>query len=211
MHGHGMRGHRREKMMEYMAARGGRFGRGPEGMHEGGFGGGPDGGRGFGGHHGRRGERLLGQGDIRFVVLRLIENGPLHGYEIIKKIEEMSLDSYTPSPGVIYPTLTFLEEAGYAEVESDGNKKSYGITDEGRAYLEENRAVAEAIIARFKVFAERSGRSRGEKRGEGPEVPRSVEAALMNLREVIAKRLEKDGEGTTEIVRKLLSLADDLD
>jgi len=74
-------------------------------------------GRGLRGHHGpRRAERVFDQGDLRFVILKLISQAPSHGYEIIKAIEEKVGGAYSPSPGVIYPTLTLLEELGYVTV-----------------------------------------------------------------------------------------------
>ena len=76
---------------------------------------------------------------LRLIVLSLIAESPRHGYEIIKALEERSSGFYSPSPGVIYPTLTFLEEAGHAASTADGNKKIYAITEAGRTYLEENR------------------------------------------------------------------------
>src|ERR1700675_2677186 len=94
----------------------------------------------FGGRRGERGERgfhhlrggrgrIFDQGDLRFVILRLIAEKPRHGYEIIKDIEDRLAGSYSPSPGVIYPTLTLLEELGYASVTaSEGGKKLYAIT-----------------------------------------------------------------------------------
>ena len=70
----------------------------------------------------------------------------MHGYELIRAIEERSNGFYVPSPGVIYPALTYLEEIGQAVVEQDGNRKVYQITDEGRQHLEANRANAEATL-----------------------------------------------------------------
>src|SRR4051812_6983152 len=105
--------------------------------------------RGMGGR-GRGGGRVFDQGDLRFVVLRLIADKPRHGYEIIKAIEEQVGGAYSPSPGVIYPTLTLLEDLGYATVgASDGGKKLYTITTEGTAFLEANRAAVEGVTARI--------------------------------------------------------------
>ena len=76
--------------------------------------------------------RMLAHGDLKLLALALIEEQPRHGYELIKLIEEKTSGCYSPSPGVVYPTLTFLEEAGYVTAESEGAKKRYSITEEGR-------------------------------------------------------------------------------
>ena len=159
--------------------------------------------------------RFLMQGDLRLVVLALVEKEPRHGYEIIKHIEELTYGFYAPSPGVIYPTLTYLEEAGYVSAEQQGNKKRYAITEEGRAHLDENRSIAGTILERLSHLAERvrqrqEQRDRGSDRG-GPGLPRSVDAALLNLREVIARVLQNDERRAGEIVRQLLQVAEDLD
>ena len=91
---------------------------------------------------------MLAQGDLKLLALALIAEQPRHGYELIKLIEEKTSGAYSPSPGVVYPTLTFLEEAGYVTAESEGAKKRYAITDEGRAYLEENRDIADMVLER---------------------------------------------------------------
>ncbi len=97
-----------------------------------------------------RGGRMFEQGDLRFVILRLLEDKPRHGYEIIKALEERFGGAYVPSPGVVYPTLQLLEDLGYARVvpESEG-KKTYEITDTGRAYLAENRDTVDSIFERI--------------------------------------------------------------
>lgn len=97
----------------------------------------------------RGGGRMFGHGDLKLLLLSLIEQQPRHGYELIRTIEEMFHGQYTPSPGAIYPTLSMLEDMGYAQVESAaGNRKLYGITDAGRAFLDENRAAVDAATAR---------------------------------------------------------------
>lgn len=107
-----------------------------------------DGPRHGGGGH-RRSERVFEQGDLRLVILKLIADQPRHGYEIIKAIEDALGGAYTPSPGVVYPTLTFLEETGLALVEpGPDTKKRYAITEEGRAHLEKNAPAVEAALAR---------------------------------------------------------------
>jgi DNA-binding PadR family transcriptional regulator len=209
-HGCGERGERRG-FEEMFAARGGPFG----GGFGRGFGGrGGAGGRGFGDDGDGRVGRFLMQGDLRLVVLALIEKEPRHGYEIIKHIEDLTYGFYAPSPGVIYPTLTYLEEAGYVTAEPDGNKKRYVITDEGRKYLDENRSFAATILDRLSQFAERvKQKQERQERGRdaGPSLPRSVDAAMLNLREVIARKLGEDDRQGGEIVRKLLDFADQLE
>jgi DNA-binding PadR family transcriptional regulator len=92
------------------------------------------------------GGRKLSSADLQLVILALLEKRQAHGYELIRAIEERSNGFYVPSPGVIYPALTYLGEIGQAAVEQDGNRKLYRITDEGRQFLEANRAHAEATF-----------------------------------------------------------------
>jgi DNA-binding PadR family transcriptional regulator len=123
--------------------RGGRFGGPFGGDDDSDFRGGRDGGA-------RMSGRMFGHGDLRLLLLALIEKEARHGYELIRVIEEMSGGAYTPSPGAIYPTLTLLEEAGYAEaVTEGGNRKQYRITDEGRQYLDQNREAADSLVERM--------------------------------------------------------------
>ncbi|MBB4121839.1 PadR family transcriptional regulator [Martelella radicis] len=179
-------------------------GRGPGRGHGGG-------GRGSGGDDGfGRIGRLLGHGRMRFLVLQLIAEEPRHGYDIIKAIEELSGGFYSPSPGVIYPTLSFLEDGGYVAVSADGNKKSYSITERGQAYLDEEAPEAEMAVTALKSVAERLGareRKRERARG-GDNLPRSVEAAFLNMREVIDRRLEEDAGAAGSVVAELLALAE---
>jgi DNA-binding PadR family transcriptional regulator len=105
-------------------------------------------GRGFFGGAGQEdlpSARRLGSADLQLLILALIEEGARHGYELIKTIEERSGGFYSPSPGVIYPALTFLEEIGYTRVEHEGGRKLYSLTAEGRSHLAAHRATAEAI------------------------------------------------------------------
>lgn len=90
---------------------------------------------------GRRGgrNRLFDYGEMRLLVLDLISKKPTYGYELIKTIEETFGGSYTPSPGVIYPTLTWLDEAGYVKFSEEDGRKSYHITPEGEAFLGANK------------------------------------------------------------------------
>src|SRR6188472_1515186 len=157
--------------------------------------------------------RMLAQGDLKLLALALIAEQPRHGYELIKLIEEKTSDCYSPSPGVIYPTLTFLEEAGYVTAESEGAKKRYTITEDGRAYLEENRDIADMVIERLEAVGKKLARRRRaweERHGEQNDVPPLVQAALDNLRAVAAKRLESGEEVEARVVEILARAAQDI-
>jgi DNA-binding PadR family transcriptional regulator len=111
---------------------------------------------GFGGHHhhrrGGRGRmgRFFDHGDLKLVILRLIADEPRHGYELIKQIEEQAGGAYSPSPGVVYPTLTWLEEMGFVTAaDAAGGRKLYTVTAEGEAHLRANEAQAAGIFQRM--------------------------------------------------------------
>src|ERR1700733_4277317 len=175
------------------------------------------GGFGFGGRHGMdggfgggrdaedwmRARRMLAQGDLRLIALALIAQAPRHGYEIIKQLEEKTADWYSPSPGIVYPTLTYLEEAGYVTASAEGSKKLYTITDEGRAYLEANRELVDVVLDRLAAFGERVNRWRRASRGEREDrrnLPPLVEATLDHLREAVGKRLDNDADAEARLV-----------
>ncbi len=117
-----------------------------------GFMGGP--GRGDGGF---RTGRKLASGDLQLVLLALLAEKPSHGYELIKALEDRSDGFYAPSPGMVYPALTYLEEIGHATVEVEGTKKLYRITDEGKHHLEQNRASVDAILAEHRPYRRQDG------------------------------------------------------
>jgi len=105
-------------------------------------------------HRGRMG-RVFEQGDLKYVILRLLEEKPRHGYEIIKELEDRFGGAYSPSPGTVYPTLTMLEDLGYARVKpDDGGRKVYEITAEGSAYLQEHSTTVDSIFDRIGRFME---------------------------------------------------------
>jgi DNA-binding PadR family transcriptional regulator len=103
-------------------------------------------------HHGGR-RRLFDHGDLRFILLSMIAAKPSHGYDLIKTLEERMGGGYSPSPGVIYPTLTMLEEQGFASVAAEDGKKLYQATEAGSAFLAANRTVVEAIQGRIDAIA----------------------------------------------------------
>jgi DNA-binding PadR family transcriptional regulator len=102
-----------------------------------------------------RAGRVFEQGDLKYVILRLLAEKPRHGYEIIKELEDRFGGSYAPSPGTVYPTLTMLEDLGYARaMPEEGGRKIYEITDEGRKHLEEHSATVDDIFERIAKFVE---------------------------------------------------------
>jgi len=128
-----------------------------------------------GGRHG--GGRPFDYGELRLLILAMIAEAPRHGYELIKAIEERFGGSYSPSPGVIYPTLSWLDDMGYAAIDrEEGNRKRYAITPEGEAFLAANRQAVDALLARV-----------GEGGGEAPPLP--VLRAMHNLKMAVRLRL----------------------
>ena len=158
--------------------------RGPFGGRDGGedFGGRFGGGRGgFGG--GRRGKRFAGE-DLRLMVLALLESGPQHGYQLIRQFAEKSGEGYSPSPGVLYPLLTLLQDMGLiAEEPGEGRTRSFALTEAGQAELAANREAAEAALARLAAMAEDAQRTDAA----------PVRRAMMNLRTAAIHRLRKGG------------------
>jgi DNA-binding PadR family transcriptional regulator len=120
-----------------------------KGFMEGGMGG-----RGFG--MGRK----LASGDLQLLILKLLDEKSRYGYEIIKELEERSKGFYVPSPGMVYPALTYLEELGHATVAADGARKLYSITESGKEHLTKNLAAADALFTQFGRVGERMDRMR---------------------------------------------------
>ena len=112
------------------------------------------------GGRGMRMGRKIASGDLQLLVLALLAEKPRHGYEIIKALEERSKGFYTPSPGMVYPALTYLEEIGYATVAADGARKLYSITASGSTQLEQNRGIVDSMFAQFDRVGEKMERVR---------------------------------------------------
>lgn len=172
---------------------GGRWGAG------GGAGWGETSGQGRGGGRGRRGGmgRFFEHGDLRFVILALLEEQPRHGYELIKELEERTGGDYRPSPGVIYPTLSLLEDEGLVRpADAEAGRKLYELTDAGREALAANRPAVEAVFARMTEAAETAGPAR-------PRVGR----AMMNLGLALKGRLSRPV--SDEELDRIVELIDD--
>lgn len=132
-----------------------------------------------GGEGGRR-RRMFDSGELRLVLLKLIADEPRHGYDLIRRIEELTGGAYAPSPGVIYPTLTLLDDMGQiAAQQAEGAKKLFAITAEGRAELDANADMIEALVARLAAIGAERQRTDSA----------SVRRAMGNLRQVLMNRL----------------------
>ena len=179
-------------------ARGGRSG-GKGAMNGHGKGLGKGQGKGLGKLVGLRRRRMFDSGELRLVVLKLIGDEPRHGYELIKSIEELTGGGYAPSPGVIYPTLTLLEETGHAASEDDGEgRRRFSITGSGSAELVEKEEQVGKLFARLSTA--------GEKHKRTDAMP--VRRAMTNLKVALQDRLSQ-GEVSDETLLQVAALIDE--
>lgn len=138
-------------------------------------------------------ERMFDSGELQLVILYLLAEQPSYGYQLIKTMEERLAGGYAPSPGVIYPTLTLLEEQGLATAStSEAGKKVYTVTDAGKEHLQTNKRRIDEILARL----EHAGQ--GFERGRAPDIMR----AFMNLRGAVKSRVTRPGL-TAEQLKKI--------
>ncbi|KPF89606.1 PadR family transcriptional regulator [Novosphingobium sp. AAP93] len=182
-----------------MMARGFGGGFGGWGHRGGGWGGGfggedwDDEGPGFGGRrgrHGGRGGRMFGPGELRLLLLLLLDEQDRHGYELIKAIEELAAGAYAPSPGVVYPTLSLLVDEGMiAEVPGEGARKAFTITDTGRAELAPRLEEAKAIVQRLGDFGK--ARADAEGRTGSPPLRRAMANLMIALRHRAGRGLDE--------------------
>lgn len=134
---------------------------------------------------GRGGGRVFGHGGLRFVLLQLIADKPSHGYELIKAIEERLGGRYSPSPGIVYPTLTLLEELGCVSVDTadGGGRKRYTVTDGGKNFLAANREATDEMMARMDGGVDGAG----PRAGRPPQVIRAIENLKLAMRMRLAR------------------------
>jgi DNA-binding PadR family transcriptional regulator len=142
-------------------------------------------------------ERLFDNGELRFVILKFVAEKPSYGYEIIKAIEERLSGGYAPSPGVVYPTLTMLEEEGYATSSTESGKKLYTVTERGTEYLKTNQVALKAISERMAQAGKAFGR------GRSPQIMR----AIMNMKLALKMRTSQ-GNLSPEQIRKIAEAID---
>jgi DNA-binding PadR family transcriptional regulator len=189
--------------------------------------GGPFGGRGgffgrFGGGMGGSGMRaakMLASGDLQLIILALLSEKPRHGYEIIKALEEHSSGIYTPSPGMVYPALTYLEEMSYAEASAEGTKKLYTLTPTGSEYLTKNRKTADETLDQLARFGRKMARFQkqftedenaeedfGAVREQSKEGFRAMKAEFRDLRDELKAAIYEKLDSSPEEKRRLLDI-----
>lgn len=152
MHPHG---HPHGEHAGFAGRHGGRHGgNGPHGSHGG------RGGFGFDDEGGLPRGRKLSSDDLQLLLLALIGEQPSHGYELIKALEKRSNGFYVPSPGMMYPALACMEDLGQVNIQLEGNRKRYALSEEGRVHLEANRERVDLMFAKLEQAAERMARMR---------------------------------------------------
>ena len=197
----GDRGHRHGRHHHHHCSAsegGGRHGRGgPWGR----------GGRGPGGRDGEgrgpgRGRRMFGPGDLRLVLLALIEQEPRHGYDLIKAIETAFGGGYAPSPGVVYPNLSLLSDEGLISGVEAGGKQVFTLTEAGKTWLDENRAAVDGVMQRMALAA---------KLVSGEQTPEVVREAFHTLRQAVQMKPGGWSEAeTAKVVESLMKAVRDI-
>src|SRR5215210_5919841 len=158
-----------------------------------------EGAEGWGSRRGRRSRRMFESGELRLVLLKLIADEPRHGYDLIRAIEELTGGEYAPSPGVVYPTLTLLQDMGHIdEAPGKGPRKPFQVTDEGRKELEERAEEVEALLERLTDLKPRAEHS------AGPAIGRAVK----NLMTALSHRIGRDGLDD-ELLHEIASILDE--
>lgn len=222
-------GHDEEKMRDHPESGEERFRWGHEGRRFGGRSGESRGGRGFFGGRGPRGgagrfgggfgDDAFGRGrkltaeELQIVIEALLHDQPAHGYELIRRLEEHSGGFYKPSPGVIYPSLTYLEEAGLTAVTQEGNRKLYSLTDEGRAHYEANREQATRILEILARIGARMSEVRDAFSGVNdldPSLGQDFHEARLALKMALKSRRGANADELRRIVGVLRRAADEI-
>lgn len=154
-----------------------------------------------GGHgegRGGRRRRMFDGEELKLILLKLIADQPRHGYDLIRDIEERTQGVYAPSAGVVYPTLTLLDEMGHIEAVSEGSRKQYAATDAGRTYLAEREEEVSALFERLDAM--------GEERSRVDRAP--IRRATANLFSVLQHRLSRD-DVTSDTLHDVAAIIDE--
>ena len=159
------------------------------------FGDGPEGPR----RRGRRSRRMVESGELRLLLLKLIAEEPRHGYDLIRAIEQLTGGEYVPSPGIVYPTLTMLQDMGLIEeAPGEGARKPFQVTEAGKKHLEEKEKEADAVYDRLADLAPDPEQS------AGPAIGRAVR----NLMTALSHRIGRDGLDD-ELLHEIASILDE--
>jgi DNA-binding PadR family transcriptional regulator len=159
------------------------------------------GGRAFGGDFDAagRGRRVFDSAGLRLVLLKLIADQPRHGYDLIRSIENLTGGEYSPSPGIVYPTLTLLSEMGHIREEDGGaGRKTFAVTDEGVQHLAANKTQVEALFERLAALGARHGRT--------DRMP--IRRAMGNLKTVLMHRLGRE-QVDDETIHQITAILDE--
>lgn len=154
-----------------------------------------------GGGRGRRGRRrVFESGELRLVLLKLIDDQPRHGYDLIRAIEELTHGTYAPSPGIVYPTLTLLQDMGLIEeAKGEGARKAFQVTGDGKEHLTENEAQVDALLARLRDLGS------DERKAGGAPIKRAIGGLLSALWHRATR--EDSDEGTLHKIAAILDEA----
>jgi len=156
--------------------------------------------------------RKFSSNDLQLMLLALLADAPSHGYELIKALEARSNGFYSPSPGMVYPALTFLEDLGYVTAEAEGNRKRYALSDSGHTHLKANREIVDRMLERISQIAQRMDSVRrafsGGDASEGPEASASSEltSARNDLRSALKQALNVPGGATLKVQRRIADI-----
>jgi DNA-binding PadR family transcriptional regulator len=175
-----------------------------------------------------RAAKMLASGDLQLIILLLLSEKPRHGYEIIKALEEHSSGVYTPSPGMVYPALTYLEEVGYAAATAEGAKKLYGITAEGTKHLTQNRDTTDDVWSQLAIFGRKLAHfqkqfaqeedvadhfgsdRRGQARSEWGDVKAEFRGLRDELKAAIHEKIDSSLEEKKRIMQVLRRAVDEI-
>lgn len=167
-------------------------------------------GRGFGGFGGHgdgfgRGRKFTSE-DLQLMLLVLLAERPSHGYELIKALDARSNGFYSPSPGMVYPALTYLEELGYVSVTLEGNRKRYELSEEGRAHLQANRERADLILAKLTHFGRKMEVMRRALAGEDPAEGTGWVRELIEARRALKRALLRRTDVSPDEQRRIAAI-----
>jgi DNA-binding PadR family transcriptional regulator len=148
--------------------------------------------------HWKQNRESFSQSDFYFLLLYLLSEKPSYGFELIRAIEEKTEGNYTPKPESVYPTLTGLEDLGYAKVTTEENgKKIYSITAEGKVYLDENKDAVEKVLSIMKDLKEQISSS----------TMSEVYQAVKNIGYIVFDNFRQKG-WTNQQLKKLVTILD---